>query len=123
MNPDAAEPVAPRERILTIDIIRGFALLGILVMNIPGFSASFYSGADGSDPWPAWWDQAALYTRDVLFDGKFNSMFSFLFAIGFTIQLERLNQRAPERATWIYSRRLIILFAFGAIHACVFWPG
>lgn len=123
MNPDAAAPVAPRERILTLDIIRGFALLGILVMNIPGFSASFYLGSDGNEPWPAWWDQAALYVRDVLFDGKFNSMFSFLFAIGFTIQLERLHERAPERATLIYTRRLLVLLAFGLVHACLLWPG
>ena len=42
----ASVPVA--QRIPTRDIVRGFALLGILIMNMPGFSASFYAEADGS---------------------------------------------------------------------------
>src|SRR6188508_2399537 len=46
-----------------------------------------------------------------------------LFAIGFTIQLGRLEAREPERATRIYLRRLFWLFVFGVVHACVFWAG
>ena len=59
----------------------------------------------------------------MLFSGKFNSMFSMLFAIGFTIQLERLEKRDPEHAKAIYLRRIGWLFVFGVIHACVFWTG
>jgi uncharacterized protein len=50
-------------------------------------------------------------------------MFSMLFAVGFTIQLGRLQAREPQRATRIYLRRLFWLFVFGAVHACVFWAG
>jgi uncharacterized protein len=122
-TPAVAGPVRPAERILTLDIIRGFALLGIFVMNMPYMSGSFHAGADGAVLWPAWWDQAALRIRDVLFDGKFNSMFSFLFAIGFTIQLARLEQRQPGSFTAIYVRRVLLLLLFGLIHACLIWAG
>jgi len=61
--------------------------------------------------------------RDMLFSGKFNSMFSLLFGIGFTIQLGRLQARDPDHAAGIYIRRLIALLAFGLIHAMVFWTG
>src|SRR5215468_9667545 len=118
-----AEPVSSGERIFTLDVIRGFALLGIYIMNMPFFNTSFYQGADGTHLWPAWWDRTAETARDVLFSGKFNSMFSMLFAIGFTIQLERLEQRDPEHARAIYLRRIGWLFVFGVIHACVFWTG
>jgi len=118
-----AAPVRPAERILTLDIIRGFALLGIFVMNIPFMSGSFHAGADGAVLWPAWWDQAAERIRDVLFDGKFNSLFSFLFAIGFTIQLGRLEQRQPGSFTAIYVRRVLVLFVIGLIHTCLIWAG
>jgi uncharacterized protein len=73
--------------------------------------------------WPHWWDRGTETVRDVIFSGKFNSMFSMLFAIGFTIQLGRLQAREPERATRIYLRRLFWLFVFGVVHACVFWAG
>jgi uncharacterized protein len=119
----ATGPVRPTERIITLDIIRGFALLGIFVMNMPYMSGSFHAGADGAVLWPAWWDQAAERIRDVLFDGKFNSMFSFLFAIGFTIQLGRLEERQPGSFVAIYLRRVLLLFAFGLIHTCLIWAG
>lgn len=118
-----AAPVAPGERIATLDAIRGFALLGIFIMNMPLFNSSFFAGADGIQPWPQWWNRSAEIVRDVVFSGKFNSMFSMLFAIGFTLQLERLLQSEPRRAVGIYARRIFWLFVFGIVHACVFWTG
>jgi uncharacterized protein len=119
----SATPVSTRERIFTLDVIRGFALLGIFIMNMPSFNTSFYAGTDGTELWPAWWDQWTKTATDVLFAGKFNSMFSMLFAIGFTLQLGRLEARDPGHATTIYLRRIFWLFVFGAIHMCVFWTG
>jgi len=116
-------PVRSGERIATLDAIRGIALLGIFIMNMPNFNTSQFARFAGAPLWPAWWDRAAETVRDVLFSGKFNSMFSMLFAIGFTIQLGRLLEREPQRAVWIYTRRIIWLLVFGVIHACVFWTG
>ena len=59
----------------------------------------------------------------MLFSGKFNSMFSLLFGIGFTIQFARMQQLAPGHATQLYLRRLLVLLAFGLLHAMVFWTG
>ena len=117
------DPLPVNERILTLDVVRGFALLGILVMNMPGFTNSFFIEADGTHLWTQPWDQGAELARDMLFSGKFNSMFSLLFGIGFTIQLSRLQAREPERTVAIYSRRLLALLGFGLIHAMVFWTG
>ena len=119
--PSGALPVS--ERIPTLDIVRGFALMGILIMNMPGFSSSFFAEADGSHLWTGPVDQMAEHVREALFSGKFNSMFSLLFGIGFTIQFQRMQQCDPAHATGLYLRRLIALLAFGVIHACVFWPG
>jgi uncharacterized protein len=118
-----AAPVPVKERIVTLDAIRGFALLGIFIMNMPYFGMSFFQGADGTHLWPAWWDRGAEVARDALFSGKFNSMFSMLFAIGFILQLERLEARDPQHAKAIYLRRIGWLLVFGVVHACVFWTG
>jgi len=118
-----AGPVTASERILTLDIVRGFALLGIFIMNMPGFSTSFFAEADGSRLWNDPLNKYAEIVRDMLFSGKFNSMFSLLFGIGFTIQYRRMQERLGDAATAQYLRRLIVLFVFGVVHACVFWPG
>jgi uncharacterized protein len=111
------------ERLLVMDILRGFALMGILIMNMPGFSSSFFSEADGSHLWTSRLDQTAEQLRDMLFSGKFNSMFSLLFGIGFTIQYTRMQQTDPLNADRLYLRRLLVLAALGMVHAFVFWPG
>lgn len=113
-----AVPTTPTERILTLDIIRGFALLGILVVNMSSFS-----GVTVFDEPTALWDQAAYFIVDVLFSGKFNSLFSMLFAVGFAIQLERLEQLAGSEGRRIYVRRLLVLFAIGIAHAILVWSG
>jgi uncharacterized protein len=114
---DRAAPTLPTERIVTLDILRGFALLGILVVNMASFAGT------GPDQPTTPWDQAALFVVNVLFSGKFNSLFSLLFAIGFTIQLERLERRGGSDARWIYVRRLLVLFAIGIAHAVLVWNG
>jgi uncharacterized protein len=116
-------PVQASERIQTLDIVRGFALLGILIMNMPGFSTSFFAEADGSHLWAGAMDQRAEQIRDMLFSGKFNSMFSLLFGIGFTIQLGRMLERDPEHGAGLYVRRLLVLLAFALVHCLVFWTG
>jgi uncharacterized protein len=115
---DRAAPTLPTERIVTLDIIRGFALLGILVVNMASFA-----GRTQVDGPTMLWDQAANFVVDVLFSGKFNSLFSMLFAIGFAIQLGRLEQRAGSEGRWIYVRRLLVLFAIGIAHAILVWSG
>ncbi len=116
-------PLSPTERIYTLDVVRGFALLGILIMNMPGFANSFFVEADGSHLWSAPVDRAAEVVRDMLFSGKFNSMFSLLFGIGFTIQFARMQELSPGHATQLYLRRLLVLLALGVVHAMMFWPG
>jgi uncharacterized protein len=116
-------PIAAKERIYTLDVIRGFALLGIFIMNMPWFNTSFYVDYTGTELWPDSWDKWTETATEVLFSGKFNSMFSMLFAIGFTIQLERLEARDPQHAKAIYLRRIFWLLVFGVIHMCVFWTG
>ena len=122
--PTSAGPIRPEERILVIDIVRGVALLGIFVMNIPGFGHSLFAGAaDGGELVTGLWDRAAAFVREAFFAGKFNTMFSLLFGIGFTIQLGRLQATVPERAAPIYVRRLLVLLGLGLVHAGLLWNG
>lgn len=109
------DTLPPAERILLIDVVRGMALFGILIMNIPAFTDAGSELTSG----PA--AQLATVLRDMLFAGKFNSIFSMLFGLGFTLQLARLEARWPERATAIYLRRLAWLFGLGLVHAVFFF--
>jgi len=113
----------PAERNPVLDMVRGFALMGILIMNMPGFGGSFFAEADGSFLWPGPVDRVAEALREMLFSGKFNSMFSMLFGIGFTVQFARMQRSDPEHATATYLRRLLVLAVLGVLHAAVFWGG
>ena len=63
MATTAPSALPPSERIVTLDILRGFALMGILIMNMPGFSSSWFAEADGSHLWPGPLDQLAEQVR------------------------------------------------------------
>jgi uncharacterized protein len=121
--PTRATALPPADRLPVLDLLRGFALLGILVMNMPGFGTSFFAEADGSHLWTGPVDRAAEELREMLFSGKFNSMFSLLFGIGFTIQHARMHERDSAHADALYLRRLAVLLALGVFHAFVLWPG
>ncbi len=123
MNHTALTALPIAERISILDVLRGFALMGILIMNMPGFSYSGWHESDGSHYWPLQVDQLAEQVRNALFSGKFNSLFSVLFGLGFTIQFARMQQQDPLGADRLYLRRLLMLLVIGVVHACVFWTG
>ena len=118
----AVGPVAAGERVEVMDVLRGVALLGILLMNIEAFVGPLmesvtgvntrFTGADR-------WMDAAIY---VLVQGKFIAMFSLLFGMGFAVMLERANATGAS-GTWLYARRLLALLGIGLVHALLIWSG
>jgi uncharacterized protein len=106
------EPVAPAARIIEVDIVRGFALFGVLLVNMYGF------GAD-SIAWNSPTDKLAFAITRVFFESKSWTLFSLLFGFGFAVQMQRAQARNSSILP-TYLRRLIVLFAFGAAHALLF---
>ncbi|MGB5081047.1 MAG: hypothetical protein WBO23_09935, partial [Burkholderiales bacterium] len=108
------------ERIEALDVLRGVAVGGILLANVLVFFGIFVLPADRAAALPtAARDAVALFLDKVFVDGKFYSIFSLLFGIGFGLQLARGGDAALPR----FKRRLRILLAIGAIHAVLIWAG
>ena len=106
------DPVAQPERIEILDILRGFALLCILIVNWAvntRWGVGYWDGFTGTA------DIIANYTISILLDEKSWPMFALLFGLGFTIQMQRAESR-DSRFITVYSRRLVILFLIGAAH-------
>ncbi len=106
-------PVRPKERIETIDILRGWAIFGMVVANVWGFQSFFFTFPfQLTQVWTGTADQIALWLLDSFVSAKFWSLFSFLFGLGFAIQMMRAEARGV-RFVSLYSRRLVILFLIG----------
>lgn len=117
-------PVPATERIGALDVTRGCAVLGILLMNIWAFagpqaiydyplSAMGWSGA----PLQTWW------VMRVLFEGSQRGLFSLLFGAGMLLMVSRLEAGGAARPGRIYYRRLLWLLAFGLFDAFILlWP-
>ena len=119
--PTSEAPLPAAERIAALDVLRGIALFGIFIMNMPGFTHSLFTppptDAGGLD-------KVVDTLRELLFAGKFNLMFGLLFGIGFNLQLGRLEGARPGgHATLVYARRLAVLLAIGLVHAVLLWSG
>jgi uncharacterized protein len=124
MSSDAQRvgPVTAAERILYIDILRGMALFGILAANMRGFSApaSVYGNIKLLFHGPV--DMIAQGFIDIFIQGKFVTLFSFLFGLGFAVQLTRAEARGAKFMSF-YPRRLAALALFGLIHGLLIWWG
>jgi uncharacterized protein len=118
----APAPVAPTERIETLDVLRGFALLGILLVNMALFSWPCYDLFMAAQPWTSRADVAADWLVRTFAEGKFISLFSFLFGLGMAIQMERAAARGAG-FVGRYARRLLTLLAIGLAHAFLIWEG
>ncbi len=117
----ALAPTARAERVPTLDILRGFALFGILLVNLGLFFSSYYAYILGHTP------ENALDLWSVRFiqffaEGKFYSIFAFLFGAGIAIFMQRAQAKGVPFVR-VYSRRLLVLLGFGIIHALLIWTG
>jgi uncharacterized protein len=117
-----ASPVTETERIDLIDILRGFALLGILSVNMAFFSHPLLATASGLARGSGALDTLAEFVVAWLATGKFYPLFSFLFGLGVSIQLERAAARSLDFRRY-FVRRMLILLGFGLAHALLVWNG
>lgn len=122
MNKTVLAPVRANERIELLDVLRGLALLGIFLMNVEYFSDSLLdvgsgigAGLTGAD----WLADAFVY---VFVRGKFWTLFSLLFGMGFAVMLARA-QAAGRPFAALYVRRTSGLLLIGLAHALLVWSG
>jgi len=123
VNGNGLSPIAANERFVSIDVLRGVAVLGILVMNIYGFAM----------PLVAYSNPLALggtelhnlgtwFFTHILFDLKFLSIFAMLFGAGLVVMSTRAESRGTQFGR-IYYRRQFWLLLLGAIHGYFIWWG
>ncbi|HEX2083258.1 MAG TPA: DUF418 domain-containing protein, partial [Xanthomonadaceae bacterium] len=116
-------PASPDQRSQWLDALRGFALLGIVLYNIQAFGGYIFRGllppmariGEALDPTLDFW-------AHVLVQGKFYSLFSFLFGLGVALQLQRM-QASGHQALGVLRRRMGWLLVFGLAHALLLWFG
>src|SRR5215467_9320494 len=118
-------PVTASERISSIDVVRGAALLGIALMNIVfsglPLAADWNPKVAGGSTGP---NLAAALLQYVLFDGKFRGIFSIMFGASSYYMVSRAVSRgAGIQAAEVYYRRTLWLLVFGLVHAYVIWAG
>lgn len=120
--PAALMPVGNNERIQSLDVVRGFALIGILLMNVEFFNratatlgSGMQSGLTGANFWVSYFVQYFV-------TGKFWTIFSLLFGMGFAVMLTRA-ERAGRSFLVPYMRRIAALAIFGALHHIFFFSG
>ncbi len=119
----AVQPVGQKKRIISLDLLRGFAILGILIMNIQGFSLpeaaylnpNAYGDLNGANLW-TW------VISHVFADLKFMAIFSILFGAGVVLFSEKAMEKRGKSAGLHY-RRNFWLLVIGLVHAHLIWHG
>jgi uncharacterized protein len=119
----AVGPVTAKERYFAVDVLRGFALLGILAMNIVAFG---WPRAAYGDPTRgggfAGLDRGVWFFNHLFFEMKMMTIFSMLFGAGLVLMDHRAAARGASIAG-IYYRRILWLLAIGLVHAYLIWDG
>ncbi len=112
-----------RRRYLVLDLLRGFALLGIILANFPEFSLwIFQTEQTQSDMPSAGVDRVLQWLLAIFVDGKFYTLFSLLFGIGFSIIISNCMERGTNGRRVFY-RRMAVLVVIGLLHLMLFWSG
>jgi uncharacterized protein len=115
-------PVNPTERVQAIDVLRGLALFGVLIVNlVTEFRVSVFQQFLPPDPATPLVDRIADTFVSTVLELKAISLFSLLFGVGMAIQFEHL-QTSPSRLL-LLARRVAALLIFGLIHMCLIWNG
>ncbi len=119
---ESLSPVTAGERIEELDVVRGFALLGILLMNVEFFNRSLVGIGEGMPPGLTGIDWFASWFIAYFVQGKFWTIFALLFGMGFAVMLTRA-ERAHRKFMVPYLRRILALAVFGALHFIFLWAG
>lgn len=117
------KPTTLQERIELLDCVRGFSLTGICIANLVSFAGLYVMAPEQVTglPWPDA-GRLTLFVIDWLIEGKFYTLFSVLFGIGFGLQLARAGSTSvPFAGFWL--RRMAALCLFGLIHMFFIWYG
>jgi uncharacterized protein len=119
---ESLTPTPPKKRIIEIDFVRGFALLGILIVNMSLFNGSVFDmiTLPAVDP-----NFSEVISRGFIYlfaEGKFYSLFSLLFGLGFSMFIIR-EELYGVKTEFAYLRRIAALMVFGIIHAFFIWSG
>ena len=116
------KPVAPEARLMQLDVLRGLALLGVLLVNLSMFSGSEWA-VDAHLPYPMGWGGTALQAlTGALLETKSAALLAMLFGAGLTIQAEALTRRG-ERHLPFSLRRVGALAFLGLAHSFLLWNG
>ena len=119
---EALRPLQLHERIQTLDVIRGFALLGIFLMNVEWFNRPIADLGAGVPAGLAGPDLVVAWLIHTFVASKFWPMFSLLFGMGFAVMLQRARASGSAFVA-TYARRTAALAAFGLLHGVLLWPG
>ena len=118
---ETIKPIKNSERELFLDVLRGFAILGIFIANLGGFS-QFNGDAKITSPWILEsWDDKMEFLHHWLIEGKFYSIFSLLFGWGIALQLKRGAEIGVNSLSTV-RRRLLVMLLLGAFHLLI-WTG
>ncbi len=110
------------DRLVHLDVLRGFALLGILLVNFEWFARPLQAIVLGAEPGLSGADLVVDWLIKTLAEGKFYPLFSMLFGASFALMAERALKRAAP--FWgVYLRRLAFLTLFGLGHMLLVWAG
>ncbi|MDE6633371.1 MAG: DUF418 domain-containing protein [Muribaculaceae bacterium] len=119
----SASPIEASKRHIILDALRGFALLGICMANFPEFSLHSFLPVEAATSMPtSSWDYFTKYFLSIFVDGKFYTIFSLLFGIGFSIIISNVTKRGGN-AYVIFYRRMLILLIIGFLHLMYIWSG
>jgi len=109
------------DRVLSLDVLRGLALFGILLVNMKHFATpALYGGGTSAGTMPL--DRVVDGLIFVFAQGKFFPLFSFLFGLGLALQLMRWQAKGLP-STHLFIRRLGVLLVIGLAHATLVWAG
>lgn len=114
-------PLQESKRIVSIDILRGLAILGIFLVNMPSFHSPLLY-IDGAERWSGGWDRILYRFSDIVAQASFYPLFAFLFGFGAIILAERSEEKGISFPL-LFTKRLSFLLVLGCIHAFFIWHG
>ena len=116
-NGEGIGPTTERQRYMLLDVLRGLALMGIALANFPEFGLWTFLSSEEQMAMPsAGVDEVVRFMQYLLVDGKFYTIFSLLFGIGFSLILARHGRG-------LFVRRMLLLVGIGFLHLMFIWSG